>query len=109
MARSLRYLGMLALVICAWLAIAGEARWVSDELYAVWFPPLLKAGVAMFLGGLALSVLSPVGAALRGNHCVRCRRPIGKGQIYCADHLQDSINEARDEMHRTEARHRKAR
>ena len=100
---------MLALAACAWLAIAGEARWVSDEFYAVWFPPLWKAGGAMFLGGLALSVLSSVGNALRGNHCVRCRRPIGKRQIYCADHLQDSINEARDQMHRNEAKHRKSR
>ena len=45
---------------------------------------------------LALALLSPIGRELRRGRCVRCGAQIERTQTYCADHLQEAVNEYRD-------------
>ncbi len=96
MPRTIRLLGILLLATAAVLLIAGEAGVVESEWVDVGFKPLLQAGLAAFAVGLALTLLSPLGRALRSSRCVRCRRTIEKGQTYCHDHLKTAVQEYQD-------------
>ena len=100
---------MLILAVSAWVSIAAAAGWIEHDIYEAWFGPLFKSGAITFLVGLAFAVLGRLGGVFRGAACARCRRPVARGQIYCADHLKASIDEARDELRARETRLRRAR
>ena len=60
----------------------------------------LFAGAAMCAVGLLLWLLGRGAAAVTQRRCVRCGRPVHQGATYCMDHLQESVNQARDRTHR---------
>jgi hypothetical protein len=76
--------------------VAGEAAWIPAALVREWLGTLWKAGVIALGAGVLLAILSPIGREIRRGHCVRCGATIAKGQTYCLDHLQETVNEFRD-------------
>jgi len=98
MGRSLRYFGMLVLVVAAWLAVAGELGWLPGKLSDAWFRPVALGG-ALCLGlGFILGLASPIQRRMRGGRCARCRSPVESGQTYCSDHLRESVQEYQDRL-----------
>ena len=98
MARTLRYLGLAILALTAWLLLAQEFGWVGrPERLDVWVLRGVWAGLGCIAAGILLSLLNPVGRALRQGRCARCGATIERGQTYCLDHLQATLNEYRDE------------
>ena len=99
MDRTLRYLGLSILAAAAWLLLAGEIGWILPATSDRWFGPLLKAGGISFLTSLVLTAMVPGLRWVRRGRCVRCGAPTERGQSYCLDHLQATVNEARDHQH----------
>jgi hypothetical protein len=97
--RTLRYLGLGILAVAAWLLLAGELDWLDREAANVWFGPLFKVGAGCFVVGLVVRAIAPGVRWVRRGRCVRCGTPTGSGQAYCLDHLQATVNEARDHAH----------
>ena len=100
MAKMLQWLGLLLLAGAAWFLIGGEAGWVDPGRLADWAVPMGQAGGVCLAVGLALRILARVMRRLSQSRCVRCSAPTERGQSYCLDHLQQSVNEARDAYHR---------
>ena len=48
--------------------------------------------------GLVLSMAGRGMATLVGRSCPRCGRRVARGRVYCEDHLQETINEYRDQQ-----------
>ena len=101
MGRMLRFGGLALLAGSAWFLLAGEVGWLSAEIVEVWLAPLAKGGLAMLVIGFGLSLLAPVGRAMRRGHCVRCGASTERGQTFCLDHLKASLNEVQDRMRKT--------
>ena len=97
MARTLRVLGLFLLATAACMLLAGEMSWVSAELADTTVRSLALGGVACLAIGLLLAVLSPVSRAMAQGRCARCGHSIERGQTYCRDHLQATVNEYRDQ------------
>lgn len=57
---------------------------------------ILIAGGACVALSLAMGILKPIHKVAATNRCVRCKKPIPKGDIYCRDHLKEVVNEAKD-------------
>ena len=88
MARTLRYFGLALLAATAWILIAGQSAWISQELTDRLTDPGLKLGLGLLGLGLVVQLLSPVVRSVRGGRCVRCGVRIERGQAYCRDHLR---------------------
>jgi hypothetical protein len=99
-ARTLRYLGLAAIAVAAWLLLAAEAGWVGSDLVEAAFRPVAAGGTICLAIGLVSGMLDPVGRALSRGRCARCGSPIQRGQTYCRDHLQETVNEYRDHLQR---------
>ena len=48
--------------------------------------------------GVLLGMLSPFARRMRQGRCVRCGSRTERGQTYCASHLQETVNEYRDNL-----------
>jgi hypothetical protein len=93
MGGTLRIIGLILLAGAAWAALAGEFGWMDRALADAWLPPLIKAGIAVLVSGVALGFLAPIFRFLGKGRCARCGTSIEKGQTYCADHLQETVHE----------------
>jgi len=60
----------------------------------------LIVGAGMSVLGLVLAILGRGASALFQRRCVRCHKPVARGATYCADHLKESVEQARDKAHR---------
>ena len=66
---------------------------------------VLKPGRGRELGsvivglGLLFSLLGRGASAVFRRRCVRCGKPVARGATYCADHLKQSVEQARDKAH----------
>jgi hypothetical protein len=59
----------------------------------------LFVGAAVFGAGVVLSILSKVtNVRLWGSRCPKCGHSVQRGHIYCGDHFQESIDQARDHL-----------
>jgi hypothetical protein len=99
MARLLRYIGIVLLSLTAGLLMAGSVGWLSDADTTPWIWTTARAGAVCLGAGVLLALLSPLGRELRRGRCVRCGVAIERRQTYCADHLQEAVNQYRDEQH----------
>jgi len=97
MARMLSILGLFLLAAVACLLLAEEMAWMTTETADALVQALAVAGVACLMLGAVSSLLRPVSRAISQGRCVRCGRPIERGQTYCRDHLQATVNEYRDQ------------
>ncbi len=96
MARNLRYLGLAILAATAALLVVGETGWAPAAKLDPWIRPALVIGVACLAGGILLAAFAPVRRTLSRGRCARCGVRIERGQTYCLDHLQETVNEYRD-------------
>ncbi len=64
---------------------------------------LLVGGGIGVASGLLARVAGRATAGIIGRTCPRCGRRVGRGRVYCDEHLQETINEYRD-RHRDEKR-----
>lgn len=97
MGKKLRYLGLGVLAATVWLYLAEAADVLPQGVAREWGTLGLKASIALLLGGTLLSILRPIGRELRRGHCARCGSPTERGQVYCLDHLRETVNEYRDQ------------
>ena len=83
----------------AWFVLADELGWIRADVADPWIEPLSTWG-AVFVGlALILRVLSPLTRWAQSNRCLCCATRTRRGHIYCADHLQATVNRIRDEEH----------
>jgi hypothetical protein len=110
MGRPLRYIGFALLVAAVWMVFGESAGWVASSVAKTWTKPCFLGGVVLLGSGLLLGFLGPLVHRLRGGRCVRCGHPTQRGQAYCWDHLQETVNEYRDRSHNRnpDPRHRRA-
>lgn len=97
MARTLRYVGLVLLAAAACFLLSGAVGWLPAEDVKPWVGAGVKAGVLCLGAGILLAMLSPIGRELRRGRCARCGAVIERGQTYCRDHLQQAVNEYRDQ------------
>src|SRR5262245_34569199 len=108
MGRGLFSLGWILLVLTVGLWIAGVAGWLPETADDRWSAMTLKATLVVFGAAVVLRVVSPVTKQVVRGRCARCGRGIDRGQIYCHDHMQETVNEYRDEAHgRMATKHRR--
>src|SRR5262245_57936176 len=60
---------------------------------------MLFVAAVVFGGGLVLNAVSKAtNARLWGSRCPKCGHPVPRGHVYCADHFQEAIDQARDHL-----------
>lgn len=86
------------------LILTTIALWVGDATSVIpgstddhWWRFTLKGGVLALAGALLLRVLQPLAKQIRSWRCAVCGHPTERGHTYCLDHLQETVNAARDE------------
>ena len=97
MSRRLLWLG--ALLILATLAL-----WVADVVELIpsttddrWSGLTLRAGIATVAVALLFRLVTPIARAVGTGRCTVCGRATERGHTYCLDHLQETVNAARDQ------------
>lgn len=96
MGHLLRRLGLGIWIATIGIALAQLAGVTPAGHVDVWLWRGAWAGTAILGLGLLAAILSPVSRELRRGHCVRCGTRVERGQTYCRDHLQQTVNEYRD-------------
>lgn len=91
----LRNLGITTIAVWAVMLLALE--YLGKERFA-WHLKMFSAGLVLVLLGFVLQLLGRARSAMVRRRCVRCRHRVMSGQVYCADHFQESVNEAREEQ-----------
>ena len=86
-----------ALVTCFVLLVPATPLWAED------YPSkpiriLAGAGLLCMVVGAGLWIAGRGMATIVSQSCPRCGRRVGRGRVYCEDHLQDTINEYRDQQ-----------
>lgn len=60
---------------------------------------MLFIGAVIFGGGLVLNAFSRArNVRLWGSRCPKCGHSVPRGHVYCADHFQQAIDQARDQL-----------
>jgi predicted nucleic acid-binding Zn ribbon protein len=85
------------LTIALW--IAGVADWLPAGMDDQWSALSLKVALVVLAASFVLRVISPVTKQVSRARCGVCGRPIARGQVYCLDHLQETVNAYRDRAH----------
>ena len=106
MGRGLLTLGSILLLLTIGLWIAGVAEWLPADIDDHWSALSLKAGLVVLAAGLLLRLVSPVRRQVSRGRCAVCGRGIDRGQVYCLDHLQETVNTYRDRTHESLSRKR---
>ncbi len=87
--------GFLVVAAVVYLAAAQMIRGEVDNKV---FLRLAGAGAICVAVGVALAVFGRGMATVLGRSCPRCGRRVARGRVYCDDHLQETINEYRDQQ-----------
>jgi hypothetical protein len=95
MGRVLVRLGGLLIVAAVVYLTAG--RLITGRENSRVFRALAGAGVICLGAGAVLWIAGRGMATIVSQSCPRCGRRVGRGRVYCDDHLQDTINEYRDQ------------
>jgi hypothetical protein len=96
MARALiRLGGLLCVASVVYLAAAQILAGAPDKGL---FWNIVIAGALCLALGLVLSMAGRGMAVLVGRSCPRCGHRVGRGRVYCDEHLQETINEYRDQQ-----------
>jgi hypothetical protein len=90
----LRLGGLTVVGTCVYLAV--WETWMGGADNAL-FLRLLGAGGAGMAAGVVLMILGRGAAGLAARQCRRCGRRVGRGRVYCDDHLKEAVNEFRDQ------------
>jgi hypothetical protein len=96
MGRTLRYAGTVILAVSVVVLLLESLGLVPEATGDRWVLGGAAVGAGLLAAGLLLALFSPVARAIRRGHCVRCGARTERGQTYCRDHLQQTLNEIRD-------------
>ncbi len=95
MARALvRLGGFLIVAAVVYLAASELIRGGVDNTI---FRNLAGAGAICLATGFILSIAGRGMATFVSRSCPRCGRRVARGRVYCDEHLQETINEYRDQ------------
>ena len=86
------------LLIVAAVVYLPASRLITGQESSKVFRTLAGAGVICLGVGAALWIAGRGMATIVGQSCPRCGRRVGHGRVYCEEHLQDTINEYRDQQ-----------
>jgi hypothetical protein len=95
MGRALIRLG--GLLIVAAVVYLAAAQVLAGRPDTILFRNIAAAGAACVVVGFVVSATGRGMAAIVGRSCPRCGRRVARGRVYCDDHLQETINEYRDQ------------
>ena len=84
-------LTMAALIFSDTESVGIPRDWVKGALYT---------GAGLCAVGLLLGALAWVANLTVGRRCPRCGHPVMRGHIYCEDHFQQALLDARDHVAR---------
>jgi len=96
MTRKLQWLGALLLLATIALWVADVVELIPSSTDDRWSGLTMKAGITALVGALLLRLLSPIAGAIGAGRCTVCGRTTERGHTYCLDHLQETVNAARD-------------
>jgi hypothetical protein len=96
--RTGRQVGLVVLAGAVWLLVAGEVGWVSRDVTDRWFLPVAGLGALCFAVGALGAVLEPLRRRVTRGRCARCGAWTERGQVYCLDHLRETVHEAQDTL-----------
>ena len=99
MGRMLRWVGSILILTTVALWLADAASIIPSSTDDHWWHFTLKGGVLALGGALLLRMLRPVAKQIRQGRCTVCGHPTQRGHMYCLDHLQETVNAARDATH----------
>ena len=85
-------------LVVASVVYLAAAQMIRGDVDKTVFRNLAGAGVICVAGGFVLSLFGRGMAAVVGRSCPRCGRRVARGRVYCDDHLQETINEYRDQL-----------
>ncbi|HEV8703208.1 MAG TPA: hypothetical protein VGV60_18205 [Candidatus Polarisedimenticolia bacterium] len=85
------------LIVAAVVYLPASRLIVGEENFKV-FRNLAGAGLVCMAVGAGLWIAGRGMARIVSQSCPRCGRRVGRGRVYCEDHLQDTINEYRDQQ-----------
>jgi hypothetical protein len=97
MARRLQWLGAILILATIGLWVADTFAWIRGSTDDRWWGLTLKAGLTAVAVAVLLRLLSPVAAKIGQGRCAICNRATERGHTYCLDHLQETVNNARDQ------------
>src|SRR5262245_39771535 len=97
MSRTLFWVGALLILATIALWFADTTNLIQGSTDDAWWGLTLKAGVIALALAMLARVLSPVQAMIQSGRCSVCGRPTERGHTYCLDHLQETVNRARDQ------------
>jgi hypothetical protein len=96
MARALLRLGGLLIVASVVYLAAAQVLTGAEDRRLFWY--IAAAGCVCVALGAVLSMAGRGAAVLHGRGCPRCGRRVAHGRVYCEEHLQETINEYRDQQ-----------
>ena len=96
MGRMLVRLGGLLIVVA--VVYLPASRLIAGKENPKVFRIVAGAGLICMVVGAALWIAGRGMATIVSQSCPRCGRRVGRGRVYCEDHLQDTINEYRDQQ-----------
>ena len=96
MAGALLRLG--GILIVASVVYLAAAQVLAGAVHKSLFWIMATVGAACVALGLVLSIAGRGIAVMVGRSCPRCGRRVARGRVYCEDHLQETINEYRDQQ-----------
>ena len=85
------------LLIVAAVVYLPTSRLITGQENFKTFRNLAGAGMVSLLVGGVLWMAGRGMASIVSRSCPRCGRRVARGRVYCDDHLQDTINEYRDQ------------
>jgi hypothetical protein len=91
----LRNLGIAT--IAAWAVMLLALEYMGKERFA-WHLQMFSVGLVLVFLGILIQFLGRARSAVIRRRCVRCRRGVMQGQVYCADHFHESVDEAREQQ-----------
>lgn len=84
------------LIVAAFVYLPASRLLAGEENSRV-FRGLAGSGLVCMVVGAALWIAGRGMATIVSRSCPRCGRRVGRGRVYCEEHLQDTINEYRDQ------------
>ncbi len=91
----LRNLGIAT--IAAWAVMLLGLEYMGKERVA-WHLQMFSVGLVLVFLGILIQFLGRARSAVIRRRCVRCHRRVMQGQVYCADHFHESVDQAREEQ-----------
>ena len=91
----LRNLGVT--IIAAWAVMLLVLEYMGEERFA-WHLQMFSVGLVLVFLGILIQFLGRARGAVVRRRCVRCHHRVMQGQVYCADHFHESVDQAREEQ-----------